>query len=56
MDGYRKLFEEIHQLVCERLTDLPEKALQVCAAAIVVLEEALVLITILYSAEAGGNI
>lgn len=55
-DAYGKLFEELHQLVRERLTDLPDKVLQVCAAAIVGLKEVLVLTTILYFAEASGNV
>ena len=55
-EEYKKLFERVHQVVSEHLTNLPDKALQVREAAIGGLERALVLTTILHDVETSGHI
>jgi hypothetical protein len=56
VEEYKKLFEQVHEVVYDRLTDLPDKALQVREAAIGGLERALVLTTILHYTETSGYI
>jgi hypothetical protein len=55
-EEYKKLFERVYQVVCERLTDLPDKALQVCQASIEGLKRAFVMTTILHYAETSRHI